>query len=134
MTNHDEHVEHVEIHRKFLADVYAGKVDEQLKRDLTMLQGLKEFGDKWNRKSHTVSTPKPSEYHTAYEFFKQNYLAMIHDGKLRGYLDEYASEDALLPFDPMTHEIVWDETEEEWEARKAQLPDTVTFHVHKGDR
>lgn len=115
----------------FLRDIFAESLHEQLKRDSESWRLRSE----WGRKSHVVSTPKPSEEHIRYEYFKTAWDQLVEDGINRGYLTVEPGEGiGLNEFDPMTHAIVYDETMEEWEARKAQLPGTVTFHIHKGDQ
>jgi len=131
----DDHDEHLAIHKQFmnlsLPNEYLTSVYDGLTQHVNEHFNILKYGTEWARKSHTVKhsvedlTAKQAER----DEFLTRWRALNEEGEAKGWLEDYG--DGLFPVElpEFTYETVYDETEEEWEARKATLPETVTFRV-----
>jgi hypothetical protein len=92
-----------------------------------------KFGSEYDRKHHVVRTPNPewADKMIAQAEFLKRWYTLNQEGLDNGWLSDDPYEGLTVTEIPeFNYETVYDETEEECEARRATLPDTVTFKIH----
>jgi hypothetical protein len=125
-----KHEAHLIVHKKFLDQAYAGGFGDMLRRDLEELKGVMVYGSDWSRRGHTVKVPKDPSFLEARERFAARYRAIIEEGLSNEFLRDDDGEGYSLTSATEDMTFEYDETEEEWVARRATLPTTVAFPVH----
>lgn len=129
----DNHDEHLAVHKQF---AYLSLTEELLAgyaESFANHMDVVLYGPEWARKSHTLKHPvlDIEQRRAAQAEFLQRWYTLTEEGERLGWLtDDYDQGFAPATLPEFTYETVYDETKEEWEARKALLPKTVTFHVN----
>ena len=112
---------HISAHELFMHNSMSDAFHKQIQNELNVMH----FGSEWARKSHQRATPKSDEFIAARDLYWAQLQRLIEIGESLDFIDNY-EEGPQLTLDS-EYETIFDETEEEWEARRALLPKTVTF-------